>query len=76
MAVTAEEIRAPILATFPDGEIEVIDLAGDGEHYELRVKSAQFNGMSKLAQHKLVYEALGDMVGGKLHALALKTSPK
>lgn len=76
MAVTTDELRGTIEANFPDAEIEIIDLVGDGDHYELRLKSTQFNGMSKIAQHKLVYEALGDMVGGRLHALALKTFAK
>ncbi len=76
MAVTADILKGMLTEKFPDSEIEIIDLAGDGDHYEARITSPQFNGMSKLAQHKLVYDALGNMVGGQLHALALKTIPR
>ncbi len=76
MAVSADILKGMLTEKFPDSEIEIIDLAGDGDHYEARITSAQFNGISKLAQHKLVYDALGNMVGGQLHALALKTTPR
>ncbi len=76
MAVSADLIKSTIENKFPDSQIELIDLAGDGDHYELRITSAKFNGLSRVAQHKLVYDSLGDMVGGQLHALALKTFQK
>lgn len=73
MAVLESEIKEKIGNAFPDSEFEIIDLAGDGDHYELRIKSPAFKGLSKVAQHKLVYAALSDSIGGRLHALALKT---
>ena len=50
------------------------DLAGDGDHYRAHIVSVQFRGKSRLQQHQLVYRALGDRMGGELHALALSTS--
>jgi stress-induced morphogen len=42
----------------------------------VRIVSSAFDGKSRVAQHKLVYDALGSSVGGAIHALALKTSPR
>ena len=55
-------------------EVEITDLAGDGDHYAARVVSAAFAGKNRVQQHKLVYEALGGRMGGALHALQLTTA--
>ena len=68
------EIEKLIKASLPDAEIEIIDLAGDNNHFSAHVSSSAFEGKSRIQQHKMVYEALGDKMGGILHALALKTS--
>ena len=73
MAMAASEIEALIRAAFPDAEVAITDLAGDGDHYAARVVSAAFAGKSRIAAHKLVYEALGGRMGGELHALQLTT---
>ena len=73
MAMDGAEIEARISAAFPDAEVIVIDLAGDGDHWAARVTSAAFVGKSRIAQHKLVYAAIGTDMGGDLHALALQT---
>lgn len=74
MAMQAAEIEAMIRAALPDAVVEITDLAGDGDHYAARVTSAAFAGKSRVAQHKLVYEALGGRMGGALHALQLTTA--
>ena len=73
MAMPASEIEALIRAAFPDAEVTITDLAGDGDHYAARVVSAAFAGKTRVAAHKLVYEALGGRMGGELHALQLTT---
>ena len=73
MAMTAEAIEGLIRAAFPDAEIEITDLAGDGDHYAARVVSEQFRGMPRVRQHQTVYAALGGRMGGELHALQLTT---
>lgn len=73
MPMDASEIERRIRAALPDAEIEIRDLAGDGDHYAATVKSAQFKGKTRVAQHQLVYAALGGDMGGALHALALQT---
>jgi len=69
----ADEIEGLLREAFPDAEIEIIDLAGDGDHYKAIVKSAAFAGKSRVAQHQAVYAALKGKMGGELHALALVT---
>ncbi len=74
MAMAADEIAGMIRAALPDAEVEITDLAGDGDHYAARVVSASFAGLPRVKQHKLVYEALGGRMGGVLHALQLTTA--
>jgi stress-induced morphogen len=74
MPMAASEIEALIRATLPDAQIEIRDLAGDNDHYAAHVVSAAFAGKSRVAQHKMVYEALGGRMGGVLHALQLTTA--
>ena len=76
MAMEQSEIERLIKASMPDAEIEIIDLAGDNNHFSAHVTSSTFEGKSRIQQHKMVYDALGDKMGGILHALALKTSIK
>ena len=70
----AAQIEDLIRAALPDAEVEITALANDGDHYTARVVSSAFAGMSRVAQHKLVYNALGGRMGGELHALQLTTS--
>jgi stress-induced morphogen len=74
MAMTAEDIKTLISEALPDAEIEIQDLAGDGNHYHARVIAPAFKGKSRVQQHQLVYKALGGRMGGELHALALTTA--
>jgi stress-induced morphogen len=74
MAMTANDIESMIKSALPDAKVTIRDLAGDGEHYAAEVVSETFRGMSRVAQHKLVYDALQGKMGGALHALALQTS--
>jgi stress-induced morphogen len=73
MPMAAADIHAMILDAFPDAQIEIIDLAGDGDHYKAIVKTAAFAGKNRVAQHQAVYAALKGKMGGELHALALET---
>lgn len=72
--MAAAEIEALIREGIPDASVEITDLAGDGDHYAARVVSASFRGMPLRQQHQAVYAALGDRMGGVLHALQLKTA--
>ena len=73
MPMAAVDIESAIRAALPGATVEIIDLAGDGDHYAAVVTAAQFAGLPRVKQHKLVYNALGDRMGGVLHALKLTT---
>lgn len=74
MPMPAAEIEALIRAGIPDATVELTDLAGDDNHWAARVVSPSFAGMPRVKQHKAVYAALGDRMGGVLHALQLTTA--
>jgi stress-induced morphogen len=74
MPMTVAALEADLKAAFPDAEIEIQDLAGDGDHYRARIVSRAFAGLTRVRQHQLVYAALKGKIGGTLHALALETS--
>lgn len=74
MAMDAKEIETLILAAIPDAQIDIRDLAGDGDHYAATVVSSAFKGKNRVQQHQMVYTALEGRMGGVLHALALQTS--
>ncbi|MEO5806821.1 BolA family transcriptional regulator [Devosia sp.] len=74
MAMEANEIERRIKAGIPDAEIEIRDLAGDGDHWAATVISETFRGKTRVQQHQMVYAAVGGDMGGALHALALQTS--
>lgn len=69
-SVVEERIRAGI------ADIEVLtieDLTGTKDHYSATVVSGAFRGMSRIEQHQAVYAALGELMSGPVHALALST---
>jgi stress-induced morphogen len=77
MPVPSSEIARLIKQGIPDAKVEITDLAGDDNHYAAIVVSSEFAGKSRLQQHQLVYKALGETMGGALHALQLQTlAPK
>lgn len=73
MPMAASEIEAMIKAALPDAQVEITDLAGDGDHYSARVVSESFRGLTRINQQRKVYDALGGRMGGVLHALQLST---
>ena len=74
MAMDAREIERLIKEALPDAQVQIRDLAGDGDHYAATVVSSAFKGRTRVQQHQMVYAALKGNMGGVLHALALTTS--
>jgi stress-induced morphogen len=74
MAVPADELEARLRAAFPQAQIVLEDLAGDGDHYRARIVEPAFKGLSRVRQHQMVNQALADLLSGPLHALALETA--
>lgn len=63
-------------AAFPGAErIEVQDLTGTKDHYKAVIVAKEFQGKTRIEQHQLVYAALGELMAGPVHALALETRP-
>jgi len=73
MPMHANEIEQRIKAAIPDAEIEIRDLAGDGDHYAATVISEQFRNKSRVQQHQMVNAAFGTDMGTVLHSLTLQT---
>ena len=73
MAMDRDTLMAHLTEAFPEAEITLTDLAGDNDHWQAEIVSAQFAGVPRVRQHQMVYAALKGKMGGELHALALKT---
>ena len=71
---SAEELQDRIADALPGAEVSVEDLTGGGDHFRAEVVSDRFEGLSRIQQHKLIYEVFGHEVGGPIHALSIKTS--
>jgi stress-induced morphogen len=71
---TASELQDRIAAALPGAQVRVEDLTGGGDHFRAEVISDRFQGLSRIQQHKLIYDVFGDEVGGPIHALSIKTS--
>jgi stress-induced morphogen len=69
----ADELQQRIEAAIPDAQAQVIDLTGGGDHFRAQVTSPAFSGMTRIDQHRLVYDVFGDEVGGPIHALSITT---
>jgi stress-induced morphogen len=70
----ADELKSRIESALPGSRVSVEDLTGGGDHFRAEVEYDRFDGMTRIAQHKLVYDVFGDEIGGAIHALSIKTS--
>ena len=71
--LSAQELKTRIEEAIPGSQAQVEDLTGGGDHFRAEIVSERFEGLSRIDQHKLVYDVFGDEVGGAIHALSLKT---
>lgn len=72
MPMSAEDITSKVRTAIPDAVVELVDLAGDNDHWQITVTSAAFQGKPRVAQHRMVMEAI-DGMGTTLHALSVTT---
>ena len=70
---TPAEIKQRIEAALPGSSADVEDWTGGGDHFRATIIAPQFAGMSRIQQHRLVYDVFGAEIGGPIHALSLKT---
>ena len=68
-----EVLETRLRTLLPGAEIEVRDLTGGQDHYEVEIVSPAFAGLPLLKRHRLVYDGLRDLIAGPIHALSLKT---
>ena len=71
---TSQELQQRIEAALPGATVSVDDTTVGGDHFRAEVVSDRFDGLSRIQQHKLVYDVFGAEVGGPIHALSIKTS--
>jgi stress-induced morphogen len=70
---SAEELRERIEQALPGAQVVVEDTTGGGDHFRAEVVSDRFEGLTRIQQHKLIYDVFGDEVGGAIHALSIRT---
>jgi stress-induced morphogen len=75
MAISTDEVRLMIEASLPGAKVDVIDETGTQDHLHATVSAPQFEGLSRIEQHKLVKKAVQTRFDdGSIHALSIKTS--
>ena len=72
--ISIDQVKERIEEALPGAQVQVGTFSGH-DHFEAVVAAPQFNGKSRIEQHRMVYDALDGLIGGAMHALALKTSP-
>jgi stress-induced morphogen len=68
-----DSIKLRLLSAFPDARVELTDLTGTGDHLQAVIVTRAFEGKTRVEQHQMVYAALGELMNGPIHALALTT---
>ena len=72
--IEPDALRSALQTAFPGAEVQITDLTGTRDHYQVSIVAEAFRGQSRMQQHRLVYGALGGLVGGAIHALSLQTA--
>ena len=67
------QLREQIEQALPGADVSVTDTTGGGDHFRAEIVSERFDGLTRIQQHKLIYDVFGDEVGGPIHALSIKT---
>ena len=71
--MTVDGLRSLLQKHFEGGQVQVFDLTGTSDHFEVHVTSGVFEGKSLIEQHKMVHAAVGDHLTNAIHALKIKT---
>jgi len=72
--IESDELKRILERAFPGAVVQIEDLTGTRDHYRVEITAEAFRGQPRVRQHKLVYEALGELMRGPIHALSLKTT--
>ena len=72
--MAVDTLRGLLERAFPDGNVDVVDRTGGGDHFHVKVVSQQFDGLGLVDQHRLVYDALAEpLADGTIHELRITT---
>ena len=75
--MTADQLEQRIKKAYPDCDVAVIDSTGTSNHFDVRVASIHFAGLTRVRQHQSVMKLFAEeLESGELHALAIKTLTK
>lgn len=75
--MTPEQMKTRLETAYPDASVEVVDLTGTQDHWQVYVESSAFSGMSRIQQHKHVMNVFdAELKTGEVHALTIKTVTK
>lgn len=69
----AESLQRRVAAALPGALVEATDTTGGGDHFDVLVVAEAFAGLPLVKRHRLVYDALGDLMRSQIHALSLRT---
>ena len=69
-----EALKQRLTDAFTDGKVDVHDLTGTEDHYEVYVESNSFKGLNRIQQHQKVMAVFGpELKTGEVHALSIRT---
>ena len=70
--ISIDQVRQRIEESLPGSRVQVETFSGN-DHFQATVEAPQFAGKSLIEQHRMVYDAVEGLIGGAMHARALKT---
>lgn len=73
MAISESQLASILQQSFPNARIKITDIAGDRDHYSVDITCNSFKGLPLIKQHRLVKEALSNVLKKDLHAVTIKT---
>ncbi len=75
--MTPDQLKARLNAAYPDGTVDVVDLTGTHDHYQVAIVSQAFKGLSRIQQQRHVMAVFeSELRSGEVHALTIKTTVK
>jgi len=75
--MSPSELKSRLSHAYPNDKVEVVDLTGTENHYEVAIESARFAGLSRIEQHQMVMSVVAaELKTGELHALSIRTRSK
>lgn len=72
--MTPQQMKTRLEQAYPDGQVQVVDLTGTEDHYQVMITSNAFQGLSRIQQHKHVMNVFdAELKTGEVHALTIQT---